>query len=125
MCGVPAEKTRTISSAVDKLDKLPWEDVKKEMCEEKGLDDAIADKIGEYVKLKGGEELLQTLSADATLTGNKLAKEGINEMKLLFDYLNAYGITARVCICPHYLCWLKLTILDHHRCPSIFHWPEV
>lgn len=100
VCGVPAEKTRTISSAVDKLDKLPWEDVKKEMCEEKGLDAAVADKIGEYVKLKGGEELLQTLSADATLTGNKLAKEGINEMKLLFDYLNAYGITARVCICP-------------------------
>lgn len=96
VCGVPAEKTRTISSAVDKLDKLPWEDVKKEMCEEKGLDAAVADKIGEYVKLKGGEELLQTLSADATLTANKLAKEGISEMKLLFEYLKAYDILDRV-----------------------------
>lgn len=96
MCGVPAEKTRTISSAVDKLDKLPWEDVKKEMCEEKGLDAGVADKIGEYVKLKGGEELLQTLLADATLTSNKLAKEGVSEMKLLFEYLKAYGILDRV-----------------------------
>lgn len=53
MSGVPADKTRTISSAVDKLDKLPWEEVKKEMTEEKGLDASVADKIGEYVKLKG------------------------------------------------------------------------
>jgi hypothetical protein len=27
--------------------------VKKEMTEEKGLDSAVADKIGEYVKYKG------------------------------------------------------------------------
>ena len=32
---------------------MSWEDVKKEMVEEKGLDPASADKIGEYVKLKG------------------------------------------------------------------------
>lgn len=33
--------------------KLPWADVKKEMTEEKGLDPAVADKIGEYVMYKG------------------------------------------------------------------------
>lgn len=53
MCGVPEDKIRTISSAVDKLDKLPWEDVRKEMTVDKGLDGDVADKIGEYVKLKG------------------------------------------------------------------------
>jgi histidyl-tRNA synthetase len=53
VCGVPTEKIRTISSAVDKLDKVPWVEVKKEMTEEKGLDSAAADKIGEYVKLRG------------------------------------------------------------------------
>ena len=53
VCGVPTEKIRTISSAVDKLDKAPWEDVRKEMTEEKGLDPEVADRIGEYVKLKG------------------------------------------------------------------------
>lgn len=31
ICGVPAEKFRTICSAIDKLDKLAWEDVRKEM----------------------------------------------------------------------------------------------
>lgn len=53
LAGVPADKTRAISSAVDKLDKLPWADVRKEMTEEKGLDGAVADRIGQYVGLKG------------------------------------------------------------------------
>jgi len=96
VCGVPADKTRTISSAVDKLDKLPWADVKKEMTEEKGLDADVADKIGEYVKLKGGEELLEKLLADQTLLKNKTAKEGMQDMRLLFGYLKAYGILERM-----------------------------
>ena len=73
---MPEEKIRSISSAVDKLDKviirisytkesvlttlgikLPWEDVKKEMTEEKGLSPAVADSIGEYVKHKGNSVL--------------------------------------------------------------------
>jgi histidyl-tRNA synthetase len=32
---------------------MSWEDVKKEMTSEKGLDPTVADKIGEYVKFKG------------------------------------------------------------------------
>ncbi|KAG0723290.1 Histidine--tRNA ligase, cytoplasmic [Chionoecetes opilio] len=47
-CGVPSEKFRPICSAVDKLDKSPWEDVRKEMVDEKGLDEEVADKIGNY-----------------------------------------------------------------------------
>ena len=37
VCGVPAEKFRAICSAVDKLDKLPWEEVKNEMVQVKGI----------------------------------------------------------------------------------------
>lgn len=92
ICGVPEDKIRAISSAVDKLDKAPWSDVKKEMVEEKGLDAGVADKIGEYVKLKGqGFELLAKLEQDATLTGNKEAGEGLKDMKILFEYLEIYG----------------------------------
>jgi hypothetical protein len=53
VCGVPADKTRAISSAVDKLDKSPWSEVRREMTVDKGLDEQVADRIGEYVKLKG------------------------------------------------------------------------
>jgi histidyl-tRNA synthetase len=96
VCGVPAEKIRSISSAVDKLDKLPWADVWKEMTEEKGLDGAVADKIGEYVKLKGSKDLLEKLEADTLLTTDKTASEGIKEMRILFGYLDVFEVTDKV-----------------------------
>lgn len=97
IAGVPADKTRAISSAVDKLDKSPWAEVKKEMTEEKGLDAAVADRIGEYVKLKGpGKELLAKLQQDPALTGNPGAKQGLDDMALLFDYLEIFGALDRM-----------------------------
>ncbi|KAF8630694.1 hypothetical protein AX15_002768 [Amanita polypyramis BW_CC] len=96
VCGVPKEKIRMISSAVDKLDKMSWEDVKKEMTEEKGLDPVVADKIGEYVNHKGREELLVRLLADTTLTSNPSAKQGLADMELLFTLLEAYKVSDRI-----------------------------
>jgi len=96
VCGVPADKIRTISSAVDKLDKLPWEEVRKEMTEEKGLMEEVADKIGEYVVQKGQKDLLTKLQADPTLTANPSMKAGLEEMVLLFNYLEAFDSLANV-----------------------------
>ncbi|KAK2563227.1 Histidine--tRNA ligase [Acropora cervicornis] len=87
-CGVPEEKFRSICSAVDKLDKLPWEDVKAEMVGEKGLEPSIADKIGEYVKHKGGMDLVKKLTADEALINNKSAKAAVEDMKLLLHYVS-------------------------------------
>ncbi|KAJ2720007.1 Cytoplasmic and mitochondrial histidine tRNA synthetase [Coemansia sp. Benny D115] len=94
--GVPADKIRTISSAVDKLDKLPWADVKREMCEEKGLSAEVADRIGEYVQLKGGEDLVARLRALPELMANKSAQEGVADMELFFRYARIYGVDQRV-----------------------------
>jgi len=91
VCGVPQDKLRTISSAVDKLDKSPWEEVRREMTEDKGLDPSIADKIGEFVKLKGGRDILEQLQANAELAANASAKQGLEDMALLFDYLEVFG----------------------------------
>lgn len=38
---------------VDKLDKEPWEAVKREMTEEKGLSPEVADRIGCFVQHRG------------------------------------------------------------------------
>ncbi len=91
ICGVPADKIRTISSAVDKLDKSPWSEVKREMTVDKGLAEDVADKIGEYVKLKGGRDLLEKLKADEVMMSHKVASQGVKDMELLFDYLDVYG----------------------------------
>lgn len=95
-CGVPEEKVRTISSAVDKLDKLPWTDVRKEMVVDKGLPEDVADKIGEYVQHKGTvPEMIAKLEKDS-LMENAQAKEGIEDMKKLQVYLEAYDIVNRI-----------------------------
>lgn len=96
VCGVPEDKIRTISSAVDKLDKLPWADVRKEMTEEKGLDGAIADRIGEYVQNKGQADLLAKLKGDETLMANKSMQEGLADMELLFTYLQSFKALSNV-----------------------------
>jgi histidyl-tRNA synthetase len=115
VCGVPKEKIRTISSAVDKLDKVgrcrnprsttfttnstpqsPWTEVKREMTEEKGLSEDVADKIGEYVNFKGGKDLLAQLKSNETLASNANAKRGLDDMQLLFDYLEAFDVLDKI-----------------------------
>ena len=39
-----------VCSAIDKLDKEPWEEVWREMVDQKGLDPKAADAIGRYVR---------------------------------------------------------------------------
>lgn len=95
-CGVPQDKFRTICSAVDKLDKTFWEDVRQEMVDEKGLCPDAADLIGKYVCLSGGLDLIAQLEKDERLSSNKLAVQGLEEMKLLLNYCNLYGILDKV-----------------------------
>ena len=81
VCGVKKDMFRTICSSVDKLDKSPWEEVKLEMTEEKGLDEAAADRIGEFVRMSGGEELIKELLT-GKLAESKRAKQGLEEMAM-------------------------------------------
>ncbi|CAI5010801.1 AVN_HP_G0052810.mRNA.1.CDS.1 [Saccharomyces cerevisiae] len=93
IAGVKEEDVRKISSAVDKLDKSPWEAVKKEMTEEKGQSEETADKIGEYVKLNGSlKEIHAVLSADANITSNEKAKQGLDDIATLMKYTEAFDI---------------------------------
>lgn len=92
VCGVPEDKIRAISSAVDKLDKLPWSDVRKEMTEEKSLDPEVADKIGEWVVLKGKKDLLEKLRSDEKLAANPSMKQGMDDLELMFSYLEAFNV---------------------------------
>ncbi|XP_025071889.1 histidine--tRNA ligase, cytoplasmic-like isoform X3 [Alligator sinensis] len=95
-CGVPESKLQAACSTVDKLNKMTWEDVKNEMVGEKGLTPEAADLIGEYVKLHGGLDLVEQLLQDPRLSHNKLAGEGLRDMKLLFEYLMLFGIVDKI-----------------------------
>ena len=83
------------------------------MTDAKGLDPAVADKIGEYIKHKGGLRLLDSLSAGSTLMANKRAKEGVEEMAILFKYLNAYQVVDKVRLPINYLRSFAYSPLPH------------
>uniref|UniRef100_A0AAG5DV50 histidine--tRNA ligase n=1 Tax=Anopheles atroparvus TaxID=41427 RepID=A0AAG5DV50_ANOAO len=95
-CGVSADKFRTACSSVDKLDKTPWDEVRREMIDEKGLDEATVDRIGEYVRLHGGAELVDRLAQDERLSRIKGAMEGLEDMRLLLQYCQILQVADRV-----------------------------
>ncbi len=90
LCGVPSDKFRTICSAVDKLDKEPWSEVKREMVEDKGLDAEVADKIGVFVVQKGEPwNLFNSLMENKVFGNHKGAFEAMEDLRILFEYLQA------------------------------------
>lgn len=89
-CGVPPSMFRTICSTVDKLDKSPWEEVRKEMVDEKNLSEEAADKIGDYVRMNGLGELVDKL-LESDLGKNKSAKAGLDGMKTFLKYCDLFG----------------------------------
>lgn len=95
-CGVAADKFRAICSTIDKLDKSPWAEVRREMIEEKGLDAESADKIGEYVQLNGGLELVEQLLNDAKLKEVPSAVAGLEGMRLLLKYCEIMGLKTEI-----------------------------
>ncbi|XP_011494000.1 PREDICTED: histidine--tRNA ligase, cytoplasmic isoform X1 [Ceratosolen solmsi marchali] len=95
-CGVPQEKFRNICSSVDKLDKTPWEEVRKEMTGEKELKESVADRIGTYVSQNGGKNLIEELRKNEELMKQPSAVQGLDAMELLWKYCELYQISDKV-----------------------------
>ncbi|XP_047051846.1 histidine--tRNA ligase, cytoplasmic-like [Lolium rigidum] len=89
ICGVPPEKFRTVCSSIDKLDKLTFEEVKKEMVEEKGVSDETAEKIGNLVKTRGPplQVLMELRKEGSKFIENDGSVVALNELEILFKAL--------------------------------------
>ena len=74
---------------------MEWQDVCQEMVE-KGISKECAESIGEYVRMKGDETLVQKLLSNDKLTANLDARKSLEEMAVLFRYCKATGITDQV-----------------------------
>lgn len=78
------------------------------MVEVKGLQPEIADKIKDFVQLNGDtqncktehagppRELLNKVLADKIFESSEIALKTLEEMNLLFDYLECYGVLDRM-----------------------------
>ena len=90
ICGVPKEKFRPICSAVDKLDKSPWSEVKTEMVQEKGLPSEVADRIGEFVLNCGEPKALLGQFKRSNTFGDHIGAVGALNELVLFRSLRLY-----------------------------------
>ncbi|KAG0496210.1 hypothetical protein HPP92_000901 [Vanilla planifolia] len=89
ICGVSSEKFRTVCSSIDKLDKQPFEQVKTELVEEKGLAVETVDRIGMFVKKRGPplEVLSELKKEDSPFLGHADSALALNELEILFKAL--------------------------------------
>lgn len=88
ICGVPQEKFRTICSSIDKLDKQSFEQIKREMVDEKGLSNEISDRIGTFVKWRGPPvELLSKLKQERSFLENNESSLALDELEIMFKAL--------------------------------------
>lgn len=96
VCGVPESKIRSVSSAIDKLDKISWDEVKKELIDEKEIDVNVADHVGQYVRISGDFSILNRLKNDSLLRESESAIHAIEQLEILEGYIKSFGIKESV-----------------------------
>lgn len=62
---MPASKFKAACSAIDKLDKEPWETVRRELVDQKGIAEEVADRIKELVSMRGSPRALASKLREA------------------------------------------------------------
>lgn len=66
------------------------------MIEERGLEEKVADEIGEYVQLNGGPELIEKLLADERLKVIPSVVSALDSMKVLLKYCGIFGLEDKI-----------------------------
>lgn len=92
--GVPDGLFKTICSSIDKLDKTPWEEVRKEMIQEKGLSAEAADKIATFVTQNGSIDLVRQLLKEGDLMTNASSKKGLEDVLQFLELCAVMGISS-------------------------------
>ena len=92
VAGISNDLFKTVCSSVDKLDKTPWSEVRKELLT-KGLKEEQCDKLWEYCQLKGSPKEMVEILDSKDIKNSPKAKEALEEMKLLFEYTDALNIS--------------------------------
>lgn len=85
LCNAP-EKMMDITIALDKLDKIGWDGVTKELVE-RGIDETGISKIAEIINVTGSNEEKLTV-LEQIMSSSETAKAGIAELRQTLAYHN-------------------------------------
>lgn len=75
----------TVSSSIDKLDKMSWSNVRQEIIT-KGISEENVDILGKYVQINGEPRKILT----EIMNDPKIDTEAITELTLLLNFLDAF-----------------------------------
>eukprot|EP00826_Nyctotherus_ovalis_P066966 TRINITY_DN9960_c0_g6_i1.p1 TRINITY_DN9960_c0_g6~~TRINITY_DN9960_c0_g6_i1.p1 ORF type:complete len:391 (-),score=127.65 TRINITY_DN9960_c0_g6_i1:141-1313(-) len=93
LAGCEAARFKTVCSSIDKLDKLPWEEVRAELVDVKGLTNEQAEELHRFTELKGKpKELLKRLKEEEQFAKHTEATEILSQIELLAEYLDALKV---------------------------------
>jgi len=97
LCGVPERLFRAICSAVDKLDKEQWPEVRQEMVA-KGVSESVADALGNFVTGPQSKSLAQLRVLCEKQPGPEEHRarcmRGLDSLAKLFGYVDAFKVPA-------------------------------
>lgn len=96
-CGITSEQMNTTCSSIDKLDKLEWVSIAKEL-EQKGILIDVIMNVKKYIQLSGPPvDILKELR----LLEDKLdiINPILNDLEQLFAYLDAIGCLNKIVFC--------------------------
>ena len=92
ICGISKDKFKPVCSSIDKLDKEDWKLVKEELIQ-KGITEEQSEKLWSFAQMKDKPSiLLEKLKSNKELQENEDAKQTLNEMEILIEYLKIMGI---------------------------------
>ncbi|KAH9385833.1 histidyl-tRNA synthetase [Nematocida major] len=87
LCGIESEIRRDICSSIDKLDKIPWEDVALEM-QSKGASSESIQEIRKFTLVKGSiQEVIRGIPELA-----RAESEAVHDLMRLDELLSLYGV---------------------------------
>lgn len=87
--GVPSNSYGAVCSTIDKIEKMSWEDIAKEL-EQKGLDKGQAEAIRKYMEMSGSKDVLELLKRDPVYKLER-CREAVHDMEELFRLCEALG----------------------------------
>ncbi len=94
VAGAPIEQELDIARAIDKLDKIGVEGVRKEL-EQRQIDKAVIERILDIMTLRGSDESVFA-AAEKVLGTSEAALEGLQELRQVFEYLNLLEVPTGV-----------------------------
>jgi len=91
ICNIPDEQFKTVCSSIDKLDKMSWSNIKKELVEVKKIDEEAVDKIYKYVQQSGKGTFLDNL-IESELATLPETKKALDSLKVFNKYCTIFKI---------------------------------